>query len=88
MQCLQGLKYPILEDGNQLTLVHISLLCCSYLLPESIAAVMTKRTDDTPKSETYVSVSWGRLGEAGKLHLGHEESWKLNKGEGQSALPQ
>ena len=83
MQCLQGLKYPFLEDGNQLTLAHISLLCCSYLLPESIAAVMTKHMDDTPNSETYVSVSWGRLGKACKLHLGHEESWKLNKGGGQ-----
>lgn len=44
---------------------------------------MTKHMDDTPKSETYVSVSWGMLGEAGKLHLGREKSWKLNKGGGQ-----
>lgn len=80
MQWLQGLKYPFVEDGNQLTLAHISLLCCSYLLPESIAAVMTKHMDDTPNSETYVSVSWGRLEEAGN---GHEESWKSNKGGGQ-----
>lgn len=28
-------------------------------------------------------MSWGRLGEAGKLHLGCEESWKLNKEGGQ-----
>jgi len=83
VQCLQGLKYPFLEDGNQLTLAHISLLCCSYLLSESIAAVMTKHMDDTPNSETYVSVSWGRLGKAGKLHLGREESWELKKEGGQ-----
>lgn len=83
MQCLQGLKYPFVEDGNQLTLAHLSLLCCSYLLPESIAAVMTKHMDDTPNSETYVSVSWGRLEEAGKLHLRHKESWKSNKEGGQ-----
>lgn len=83
MQHLQGLKFPFLEDGNQVTLAHLSLPFCSYLLPESIGAVMTKHMDDTPNSETCMSVSWGRLGEAGKLHLGQEESWKLNNRGGQ-----
>lgn len=38
MQCLQELKYPVLEDGNQVTLAHISSVL-------ELSAVMTKHID-------------------------------------------
>lgn len=41
---------------------------------------MTVHMDDTPNSETYVSASWGSLGEAGKGHRGFEKSWNLKGG--------